>query len=240
MFSFLQKKKTSPAASLNVDIHSHLLPGIDDGVKSLDESLAVIRQFADAGYTKLITTPHIMSDTYRNEPSGIRAKLAELQEHLTVNNISLTIEAAAEYYLDSNLIQQVETNSPLLTFGNNHLLFEMNYLTEPYQLKDFIFKLITQGYRPVLAHPERYQFMTLEKAEDLVHRGVLLQVNILSFIDYYSRPIRQLANQLVEHGWVSMLGSDCHNLRHSGLLKEVQKNKYFKKALELPLLNNKL
>jgi tyrosine-protein phosphatase YwqE len=240
VFSFFQKKKSTPATALNVDIHSHLLPGIDDGVKSFDESLKVIRQFADAGYKRLITTPHIMSDTYRNEPTGIHAKLSELHQHLAVNKIPVTVEAAAEYYLDSSLIHQVEANSPLMTFGDRYFLFEMNYMTEPYQLKDFIFKLITQGYRPVLAHPERYQFMTLEKAEDLHNRGVLMQLNLLSFIDYYSRPVRQLANQFVDRGWVDLLGSDCHNQRHSGLLKEVQKNKYFRKALELPLLNNKL
>jgi len=116
----------------------------------------------------------------------------------------------------------------------------MNYMTEPYQLKDFIFKIITQGYKPVLAHPERYQFMTLEKAEDLHHRGVLLQLNILSFIDYYSKPVRQMANQLVDQGWVNFLGSDCHNIRHATLLTEAFSNKHFKKALALPLLNNLL
>lgn len=240
MLSFFQKKTSKKEYGLTADIHSHLLPGLDDGVKTFDESVAIIRQFQAAGYTKLVTTPHIMSDTYRNEPRAIMAKLNELRAVLARQDIPMQIDAAAEYYLDSSLIHQVEANVPLLTFGGRYVLFEMNYMTEPYQLKDFIFKLITQGYKPVLAHPERYQFMTLDKAEDLYHRGVLLQINLLSFVDYYSKDVRVLANQIVDQGWVSFLGSDCHHVRHSDLLSAVQKNKYFKKALALPLLNNQL
>jgi tyrosine-protein phosphatase YwqE len=216
------------------------LPGLDDGVNDFDEALTVVRQLKDLGYQKLVTTPHIMSDTYRNDPAIIRSRLRELIEFLSENSMDIKIEAAAEYYFDSWLINEVEENRPLLTFGDNYLLFEMNYMTEPYQLKDFIFKVTTQGYKPVLAHPERYQFMTLEKAEDLHHRGVLLQVNILSFMDYYSKPVRQMANHLVDRGWVDFLGSDCHNQRHATLIADAFNNKYVKKALGLPLLNNRL
>jgi len=241
VLSFFSKKEIkNKTVSLLTDIHSHLLPGLDDGVKDFDEALTLIKRLGDIGYKKLVTTPHIMSDTYRNNPAIIQGKLKELILYLTENGIDTKIEAAAEYYLDTWLINEVNENKPLLTFGDNYLLFEMNYMTEPYQLKDFIFKITTQGYKPVLAHPERYQFMTLEKAEDLHHRGVLMQLNILSFIDYYSKPVRQLANQLVDKGWVNFLGSDCHNLRHATYLEEAVKNKYFKKALALPLLNNQL
>jgi tyrosine-protein phosphatase YwqE len=240
VFSLFSKKANHQTVSLLADIHSHLLPGLDDGVNDFDEALAVVRRLKDLGYQKLVTTPHIMSDTYRNDSATIHARLKELLLFLSENRIDIRIEAAAEYYFDSWLINEVSESKPLLTFGDNYLLFEMNYMTEPYQLKDFIFKVTTQGYKPVLAHPERYQFMTLEKAEDLHHRGVLLQVNILSFIDYYSKPVRQIANQLVEQEWVNFLGSDCHNLRHATLLEEAFKNRYFKKALNLPLLNNQL
>jgi protein-tyrosine phosphatase len=239
VFSIFSKKENkNKAISLLADIHSHLLPGLDDGVKNFEEALTLIKRLKDIGYKKLVTTPHIMSDTYRNDPSTIQGRLKELILYLAENRVDIKIQAAAEYYLDPWLINEVNENKPLLTFGDNYLLFEMNYMTEPYQLKDFIFKTVTQGYKPVLAHPERYQFMTLEKAEDLHHRGVLLQLNILSFIDYYSKPVRQLANQLVDHGWVNFLGSDCHHLRHATFLEQAIKNKYFKKALTLPLLNN--
>ncbi len=234
---FLKKQNKSP---LQGDIHSHLLPGLDDGVTDFNEAIQVVEQLRDLGYQKLVTTPHIMSDTYRNEPGIIFDKLNELNQKLVEKNISVTIQAAAEYYLDSWLIRQVEESKPLMTFGDQYLLFEMNYMTEPYQLNDFIFKISMQGYKPVLAHPERYQFMTLEKAEDLHYRGVLMQLNILSFIDFYSKPVRQIANQLVDQGWVNFLGSDCHHLRHAALLSNAFKNRHFKKALDLPLLNNQL
>jgi tyrosine-protein phosphatase YwqE len=240
VFTFFSRNKPEPGSQLVTDIHSHLLPQLDDGVQDFEEALAVILKMREAGYRKLVTTPHIMSDTYRNDAPIIHERLKELNQYLLQNQVEVTVEAAAEYYFDNWLLHQVTESRPLLTFGNRYLLFEMNYMTEPYQLKDFIFQLTTQGYQPVLAHPERYQFMTLAKAEDLHHRGVLLQVNILSFIDYYTKPVRQMANQLVDQGWVNFIGSDCHHLRHATLLAEAHKNKYFKKALRLPLLNNLL
>lgn len=222
------------------DMHSHLLAGIDDGVKTWEESVQVIREFHRLGYRKLITTPHIMSDYYRNEPAGIKEKLRELQEILLREGIDMKMEAAAEYYLDEELIRKVENKERLLTFGDSYLLFETNFLTEPYQLKDFLFQVITQGYKPVLAHPERYQYMTMEKAEELKDRGVLLQVNIPSLIGVYSRPIQKLAEKLIEKRWIDLAGSDCHQILHIRLMEEAIQHKNFKKIIDLPLLNNRL
>lgn len=238
LFSFF-KKNTFPL-SLRVDLHSHLLPGLDDGVADMDEAIRVIRQLHDWGYQKFITTPHIMSDTYRNTPEMIRQKLTELKEELNRHRMPVEIDVAAEYYLDTWLINQVEQGYPLMTFGDSYLLFEMNYITEPYQLNDFIFKLITLGYKPVLAHPERYSFMTMSKAEDLHSRGVLLQANIMSFTNYYTRPVRKLVSQMVDQGWINFLGTDCHHQRQLPSLSEAFRSPYFKKALNLPLLNYQL
>ncbi len=179
MFSFFFKKKKFSPAPFWADIHSHLIPAIDDGVTSLENARDVILKLQESGYKKLITTPHIISDTYKNTPEIILGGLKELHLFLQKNNIDIKVEAAAEYYLDTWLINEVNEGKALLTFGDKYFLFEMNYVTEPYQLNDFIFSLTTKGYKPILAHPERYQFMTLEKAEDLRQRGVLLQLNIL-------------------------------------------------------------
>lgn len=221
-------------------MHSHLLAALDDGVKTHEEAIDLIQHFYKLGYRKLITTPHIMSDYYRNEPGVIKNKLTELIERVNNENIPVTLEAAAEYYLDEELMKKVEAKEPLLTFGNSYLLFETNFLNEPYQLNDFIFKIITQGYRPILAHPERYSFMTLEKAEELRSRGVLFQINIPSIIGYYSKPIQRLAIKLIEKGWVDLLGSDCHNAHYMQVLEAAIQDKNFKKAVDLPLLNNSL
>jgi tyrosine-protein phosphatase YwqE len=124
-----------------------------------------------------------------------------------------------------------------LTFGDRYLLFETNVISEPYQLKEFIFSLTTQGYKPVLAHPERYQYMTVEKAEDLRDRGVLLQINLLSLTGFYGVPMQKLAEKLIDRSWVDLLGSDCHTLQQAQLLNKVQQSRSYRKALDLPLIN---
>lgn len=242
MFSFFKKSKPVNYSPLIADMHSHLLPQLDDGVKTLEESSSLIQQLVELGYQKIITTPHVMNDYYKNEPETIKEKLNLVNQYLGTENINIQIEAAAEYYLDEALIERISSGEKLLTFGKNYLLFETNFLTEPFQLKEFIFSVTTLGYKPVLAHPERYQYIVnnFEKAEDLKDRGVLFQVNIPSIIGAYSKPIQKLTLQLIDRGWVDFLGSDCHNQMQMDILKEAFGNRYVKKALELPLLNRSL
>ncbi len=240
MISFFQSKKRTRTSPLHVDMHSHLLAALDDGVKTHEEAISILKYFSKLGYKKIITTPHIMNDYYRNDTASIGNKLKELKLLIEQENIPLSIEAAAEYYLDEELMKKVTAKEKLLTFGDSYLLFETNFLTEPYQLNDFIFNVIIQGYKPILAHPERYQYMTMEKAEELRNRGVVLQVNIPSLIGFYSRPIQKLAVRMIDQGWISLLGSDAHTLEQARLVEQAWENKAFRKAIELPLLNNNL
>jgi len=240
VISFFKKKNDAIAQALKTDMHSHMLAGLDDGVKSHDEAIELIQNFYNLGYRKVITTPHIMSDYYRNEPEQIISKLVELNSALKERQIPVVVEAAAEYYLDENLASKVNDQKRLLTFGGNYLLFETNFFSEPFILTEFIFNAITQGYKPVLAHPERYQYMTMGKAEELRDRGVLLQVNIPSIVGYYGKPIERMGIKLIEAGWVDLLGSDCHNMLQCKAVESAFQNKNFKKALDLPLLNNSL
>ncbi|MEI9918135.1 MAG: CpsB/CapC family capsule biosynthesis tyrosine phosphatase [Bacteroidota bacterium] len=221
-------------------MHSHLIPGIDDGVASNDHALEIITKLMDLGYEKFITTPHIMSDTYPNNPKVIRERLVLLNEFLRSKNINVEVQAAAEYYLDEYTMRAVNEPEEMLTFGNKYLLFETNYLSEPYVLKDFIFQATSKGYRPVLAHPERYQYMTMEKAQDLVDRGVLLQVNLLSLSGFYMKSAQKLAEKLIDKKMVSFLGTDCHSFSQAAALEKSLKTASFKKAMELPLLNEKI
>jgi tyrosine-protein phosphatase YwqE len=215
---------------------------MDDGVRTYEESEEIILRFQKLGYKKLITTPHVMNDAYRNTSTGIIENLKKLNDHLKSRSIAIEIEAAAEYYLDEYLFKQIETDQPLLTFGKNYLLFETNFLTEPLNLKEFIFLATTKGYKPVLAHPERYLYLQndLARSFDLINRGVLFQINISSITGYYSKPAQQAARKFIDRGWVHLLGSDCHHLQHVKLVEEAQYNRYFHKALTLPLLNNAL
>jgi tyrosine-protein phosphatase YwqE len=240
VISFFKKKSDLPTPVIRTDMHSHLLAGLDDGVKSHEEALQIIQNFLRLGYKKIITTPHIMSDYYRNEPEQILAKLEELKTLLAENHIPVTIEAAAEYYLDETLISKINDQKRLLTFGSKYLLFETNFFSEPFQLNEFIFNANTHGYKPILAHPERYQYMSMQKAEDLKGRGVFLQVNIPSIVGFYGKPVERMAVKLIEAGLIDLVGSDCHSLLQFNALEDAFKNKNFKKALALPLLNNLL
>lgn len=222
------------------DMHSHLLPGIDDGVKTIEQSVNTIRKLMDLGYERFVTTPHIMNDLYRNTPEIIRAKELELNTHLRSINLPVTVKAAAEYYLDESTMTAATEGGEFLTFGQNYILFETNFLSEPYVIKEFIFQLTMKGYRPVLAHPERYGYMTMEKAQDLVDRGVLLQINLLSLSGFYQKPVQRLAERLIDEKLVHFLGSDCHNELHAAALANAIKTKAFKKATDLPLLNSTL
>lgn len=243
MFSWFKKKELIPEGNpLHVDIHSHLLSGIDDGVQSLEQALEVVLLFKELGYTKLITSPHVMNDMYRNTTDTILRKRDELRTFLKAQQVEMEIDSVAEYYLDEVLMSRLLADEPLLTFGNKYLLFETNFLTEPFQLKEFIFQSITKGYKPVMAHPERYGYLNenFHKAQDLLDRGVLFQLNISSFSGYYSKPAQRTAEQLVDNGSVHFLGSDCHHMQHARLVRDARQLKYYKKALALPLLNNSL
>lgn len=242
MFNWFKRQRTSDPPPLRVDIHSHLLAGLDDGVGTLEEAASIIEVFSRLGYTRIITTPHVMSDAYRNTPDIILQKLGELQEYLREKNVQMQVTAAAEYYLDEALFKMIETQQPLLTFGDRYLLFETNFLTEPFNLKEFIFLASTRGYRLVLAHPERYLYLhhDLDKVQDLIDRGVLMQMNISSLTGYYSRPVQQMAYRLIDRGMIHWLASDCHHLQHMELMSNARRSRYFRKALTLPLLNNSL
>ena len=202
MFSFIKKIfKSSPSEEVNienfikVDLHSHLLPGIDDGSQNMLESASLIKGFKELGYQKLITTPHIMGDFYRNTPEIIHEQLHLLKAYLKDIEVEIEIEAAAEYYLDEWFIQMIEKGDEILTFGNNYVLFETSFMNKPQQLLDTIFKMQSQGYQPVLAHPERYTYLydDPELLQTLRERGVLFQINLNSLTGYYSRSAQHFA-----------------------------------------------
>lgn len=243
MFNFFKKKEPKNVSPIFTDIHSHLLPDLDDGVESFDEALEIIKSLKELGYKKIITTPHIMSDFYRNSPDTILPKVNELKEILKKEDLDVEIEAAAEYYLDDDLLDKINDDKcELLTFGDNYLLFETSFMNQPFYMNEFIFKAKSRGINPVLAHPERYAYIqsNSDLIDDLIMRGVLLQLNINSLSGYYSKPVQKMAHLLVDEGKIAFLGSDCHNKNHLSVLQKTINDKYYKKALGLPLLNNQL
>lgn len=234
-------KNVEPAdySVLKTDMHSHFIPGIDDGAKTLEDSVALISGLYDLGYRKVITTPHIMSDFYRNTKENIEAGAEKVREALKEAGIPMVLETAAEYYFDFDLERKIDSEK-LMTFGDNYLLFEVSYLNPPDNLESLIFKLQTNSYKPVLAHPERYPFWTskFEEYEKLKDKGVFLQVNIGSLSGHYSIDAKKTAEKLIDKNMVDFLGTDCHHLGHVELYKRTAHEKYLQKALDSRKLLN--
>jgi protein-tyrosine phosphatase len=241
--SIFGKKQEGPLEDfIFVDMHSHLIPNIDDGSKSLDESVDLIQKLRTLGYKKIITSPHIISDLYRNTPETISAGLAVLQKRLLAENIEIEIGAAAEYYLDEGFIDKLNKAEPLMTFGEKYVLFETSYMNEPAQLHQAIFLMRTLGYIPVLAHPERYIYLyhDFSAFKKIYGMDVLFQVNLNSLAGYYSKPAKHFAEKLIDNNMVDFVGTDCHGARHVEVLKQVKESAYYKKLTKLNLLNNSL
>lgn len=230
----------SDFSSIVTDIHSHLIPGIDDGVSNIDESLAMLRGLQELGFSRIVTTPHIMSDYYRNTPEIILSGLENVRAAAKADGLSIEINAAAEYYLDEQLVQMVNRKEKLLTLGGNHLLFEISYINPPDNLYHLTFELNVQGYTPILAHPERYPYWygKEEVYRKLKDQGVLLQLNTNSLVGYYGPAARACAEHLIDQGMIDFIGSDMHGARHLDALRRVVDEKYFWKLAYQGVRNN--
>ncbi len=243
MFNIFKKRtRHTNVLPLQADMHSHLLPGLDDGVQEIAESLQLLRGLSALGYKHLVMTPHILSDFYPNTPNGIRKQLKVVQAACQQEGLDLTLEAAAEYYLDEVFFKSLQSDEDLLTFGDNYILFETGFVNQSAIMFDAIFRMKARGLKPILAHPERYEYMyqNYELAEELVDRGALLQLNLNSLSGYYSTPAKKVSEWLIDKKLVHFVGTDCHNQKHFNLIGETIKLPYFDKLLKLDLLNNTL
>lgn len=212
-----------------VDIHNHILPGIDDGAPTVEDSLNLIRRFQKIGVSDFICTPHIMNDYYPNTPETISAALEKVKAELLFNEDlkEIKLRAAAEYMMDQNFIELLESEK-ILPLKDNYILVEMSYFQAPINLNEILFLLQTRGYKPVLAHPERYAYYhskDLSKYKDLKNRGCLFQVNALSLSAHYGKGIQNTAFQLLEDGMIDLVGSDSHREQHIDKLESIRLNK---------------
>jgi len=240
MFSFFKKKKHfETAPCLKVDLHSHLIPGIDDGAQNMEESLALLHALQEIGYEKVITTPHIMLDAYRNNREIIMNGLNDLRAAAKEDGITLTIEAAAEYYLDDGFLDLLAEGN-MLTFTEQHLLFETSYVAKPIQLEEMIFEIGSAGYTPVMAHPERYRYVKDPQKEygRLKDLGVMFQVNLNSFGGHYGQSAYEKAQYLNQNGMIDLLGSDTHNLKHTSTLAKVIRSELYSEILSRNTIQN--
>jgi protein-tyrosine phosphatase len=242
MFGLFKKKEVLKKvdfnySSINTDMHSHVLPGIDDGAQTTEESIVLIKKMMELGIKKIIATPHIMIDYYRNDHDSINNALAILKKELHNQNIDIIIEAAAEHYFDESFEQRINDRK-VLTMGDNYVLFEFSFINQPINAIAVIKKLRDMGYKPILAHPERYNYMDIDQLKRIRMMGCNLQLNTISLTGYYGKTTKKLAEELVDNQLVDFISSDMHHPRHAQALEDALQYPHVHKLLfEYPLKN---
>jgi len=223
MFEFLKKKSKKYSinfSEIGVDIHSHLIPGVDDGAKDLKDSIELIKGLKDLGFKKIITTPHIYSEYYPNTSNRLLAGLDTLRQGLKAANIDIEVSCAAEYFMDEIFEKHLNEND-ILTVYDNYVLVEMSFFSESIRLEEYLFKMQIKGYQPILAHPERYTYYAknFERFQNLKDRGCKLQLNLLSLTEHYGKEVKDLAIRLLDANLYDFVGTDTHNVEHLEKLK---------------------
>jgi protein-tyrosine phosphatase len=240
LFGNFFKNKLDPylLSDLNVDIHSHLIPGIDDGARTMDESIAMLTKFERLGYKKVITTPHIMSEVYPNNSERIIEGLHHVRENAVKLGLSIEIEAAAEYYFDETLEFRIKEKN-FMTFGDNYVLVEFAFHNAPMFEEKLFFDIQMAGFKPVLAHFERYMYFlgSTDRAHELREKGVFIQMNLNSLTGHYGIEVKKQAERLINEQLIDFVGTDCHRMDHLMILESNLSNPHFHKLKDLNLKN---
>ncbi len=247
LFGFLKEKEEEPVVSLSdyslmaVDMHSHLIPGIDDGVKTIDDSIFLLRQLEAFGFKKIITSPHVMADGYNNSPQTILSGRDAVRDAIKANSINIEFDATAEYNIDEAMYERIEKKE-LLPFGKNYILVELPFLAKPVIMGDILYKLQTAGYNVILAHPERYSYFhenDFSTYYSLKDRNLLFQINIGSLSGVYGKAAKFTAEKMIDENMVNLIGTDLHGVKHLEILGQCLHLKYLSKILNYEKLLNK-
>jgi tyrosine-protein phosphatase YwqE len=243
MFGFSKKNKSiSQAYNLNIkqDIHSHILPGLDDGSPDIETSLQLIKGLHALGIKRSIATPHVIGDMFRNTPDTINGALEKLRVAIQQDGIDFEVHGAAEYMLDDYFMNLMNAKTPLLTLEKNLLLTELSYAMPPDKLEKIAFEIIINDYKPIMAHPERYFYY--HKNYDAYYRlkelGFLLQVNLLSLTGYYGIPAARAAKFIFENNLADLVGTDMHHIKHLEILSKKENLMLLRKYMGDKLWND--
>lgn len=215
---FFSKKKTVLKDLIpdnHIDIHSHLLPGIDDGARTFEDTLGLVQALQCFGVSQFITTPHTMYHVWDNTRESILSVKDQTVLELEKKDINIPFRAASEYLMDDQFVKLFQEGD-LLTLKDNYVLVEMSYINAPMQLYNILFDLQVAGYIPVLAHPERYTFYhnNFDEFLKLKRVGCLFQLNLLAVVGYYGEGVAKIAEQLLQKGMYDFAGSDVHHSKH--------------------------
>jgi protein-tyrosine phosphatase len=223
------------------DMHSHLIPGIDDGSPDMESTLAMLNRFQELGYSKIITTPHIKTGMFDNTSDMIRNGAIEVKKAMKEKGLHLDFEVGAEYFFDFSFIERIEKED-ILSFSDKHVLLEYSFHQPPMGEDEMYFTLQMKQYKPILAHFERYPYYhgSTARAEELRDKGIKIQINLLSLFGHYGPQIQKQAALLIKNKQVDLLGTDCHRIEHLELLERNSKSKLLHKVLDLDLFNKEL
>jgi len=223
-----KKLPVNLGAELLVEIHNHVLPGLDDGARNMQEALQMLFFWVEMGYQKVIATPH-HSSYYPTRDEEIEDRLAQLRYQAQEQEMPVQVTAAAEYLLERDLLGK---EKKFRYFGpKRYLLIEFGFSFLPVGWETALYELQRQGYTIIIAHPERYPYATKETLRGWYERGLFLQINLLSLSGYYGRMEMQKAEYLLEKGWVHFVGSDMHGPQQIELVREALQKKLLRKRL---------
>jgi len=206
-----------------IDIHNHILPGIDDGAKSVEDSITFLKELKAIGINHFICTPHIMFNFYDNNPKTIKKAYKKLRKEMKAHGLkNIVLDYSAEHMIDENF-ETILNSNDILPLGKNHLLIEMSYLQPSINFEIAVNKIKSSAFFPVFAHPERYQYLNSEPSSYEHYRsmGLKFQLNLLSLGGYYGGHIKKTALKLLEKNAYDYMGSDIHNIEHIKALKSI-------------------
>ena len=227
-------------AAIGVDLHNHVLAGLDDGSPSLEESLRMLRLWVELGYRKVITTPHVISALYPNTSERILGQMYHLQEVIREEGIPIELEATAEYHLDYEFGSRLESGE-VIGFGKrNYLLLELPFQSPGFKVEEVFYQVQLAGYEPVLAHPERYSYLSenFKSYEYLKDRDIAFQLNLLSLTGNYGPRPLLAARRLIDAGMIDFAGSDAHHAAHLTDLRKMLRNRHLQKLIASGRLRN--
>ncbi len=231
MFNFFHRSpSTGGDLFIHTDIHCHLVPGIDDGQKEAEPASQLVERQREWGFRRVFTTPHVTQDTFENTPEIIDGAFKKLKEAVERRGTDISLAYSAEYRID-NFFQEQLLKGTVIPFPNNYLLVENSFVQESWNLDQMLFDLKLRGFKPIMAHPERYSyyFSKRERYKELKDAGTMFQVNLLSLAGYYGKEVKKVAEQLVENDWVDFLGSDMHHEKHADAIGRYLASKEFQK-----------
>ena len=241
--NFFTRNRFPKISKVKIDMHSHLIPSIDDGSKSMESSLEILEYMSRVGYKRIITTPHTMSDRYPNSTDTILKGLESLKNALKSNNIDIELDVASEYYMDDEFINRLNIDDILTIGDDKYILFETSYNFKPIYFEEVVFQMISKGYRPIMAHPERYRYILNPKKDFLRFKklGLYLQLDINSLGGHYGKLAKKHAKILINLGIVDFIGSDVHYKKQVTFLEKIfTTREYHNIFLKNKILNDTL